>query len=191
RPWRAAGVAFGSVALVKLFPALVGAWLLRQRAWLAIAAATATGVLGLASGSLVFGPETTAAYLTDTLAHEASVGSFTGGPDPTAPFVTVRRQLTAVFPGLPADWLLPASAFVLAPVFVGVNRVVDTLRSRLVALRARCSPHSRCSRWSRSTSCSRSSPSSHCCTSSTRDASGGCSSPVPSSWPSRSPGRAC
>jgi hypothetical protein len=130
----AGGVAFGFVALVKLFPALVGAWLLRQRAWGAIAAATATGVLGLAAGGLVFGPATTATYLTDTLAHEASVGSFAGGPDPTAPFVTVRRQLTAVFPGLPADWLLPASAVVLAPVFVGVNRVVDTLRSRLVAL---------------------------------------------------------
>jgi hypothetical protein len=131
---RAAGAAFGFVALVKLFPALVGAWLLRQRAWGAIAAATVTGVLGLVAGVLVFGPATTGTYVTDTLSHEASVGSFAGGPDPTASFVTVRRQLTAVFPGLPADWLLPASAVVMAPVFVGVNRVVDSLRSRLVAL---------------------------------------------------------
>lgn len=131
---RAGGVAFGLVALVKLFPALVGAWLLRQRAWRAIAAATVTGGFALTAGVLAFGPATTAAYFAETVTREAAVGSFADGPDPTAPFVTVRRQLTAVFPGLPADWLLPASAVVLTPVFVGVNRVADSLRSRLVAL---------------------------------------------------------
>lgn len=131
---RAGGVAFGLVALVKLFPALVGVWLLRQRAWRAIAAATATGLLGIAASVLVFGPGTLETYLTETLAHETSVASFADGPDHTAPYVTVRRQLTAVFPGIPADWLLPLSAAVLAPVFVGVNRVVDSLLTRLVAL---------------------------------------------------------
>lgn len=130
----AAGAAFGLVALVKLFPALVGVWLLRRRAWRAIAAATATGVAGIVLGVLVFGVDTSLAYATETLAGEAGVASFADGPDPTAPYVTIRRQLAVLAPGLPTDWLLPVSAAVLAPVFVGVNRVVADLRSRLVAL---------------------------------------------------------
>ncbi|NIB98673.1 glycosyltransferase family 87 protein [Halobacterium sp. R2-5] len=130
----AAGAAFGLVALVKLFPALVGVWLLRRRAWRAIAAATATGVAGIVLGVLVFGVDTSVAYATETLAGEAGVASFADGPDPTAPYVTIRRQLAVLAPGLPTGWLLPVSAAVLTPVFVGVNRVVADLRSRLVAL---------------------------------------------------------
>jgi hypothetical protein len=130
----AGGVAFGLVALVKVFPALVGVWLLRRRAWRAVAAATAAGIAGLAAGVLVFGPDATATWVTEVLAGETAVASFPDGPDPTAPYVTVRRQLTYLLPGLPAGWLLPASAVVLAPVFAGVNRVARDLRSRLVAL---------------------------------------------------------
>lgn len=130
----AAGVAFGLTALVKLFPALVGVWLLRRRAWRAIAAATATGLGVLVLGVLVFGPGTLETYVTEVVAGEASVASFPDGPDPTAPYVTVRRQITFLFPGLPSGWLFPVSAAVLAPVFVGVNRVVADPTSRLVGL---------------------------------------------------------
>ncbi|MCD2198534.1 DUF2029 domain-containing protein [Halobacterium sp. KA-4] len=130
----AAGAAFGLVALVKLFPALVGVWLLRRRAWRAIAAATATGLAGLAVGLLVFGPDASVTYVTETLAGETTVASFAGGPDPDAPFVTIRRQLAVLAPGLSSSWLLPVGALVLAPVYVGVNRVVADVRSRLVAL---------------------------------------------------------
>ena len=129
-----AGVAFGLAALVKLFPALVGAWLLRRRAWRAIAAATATGLSLLTLGVLVFGPGTLETYVTEVVAGEASVASFPDGPDPTAPYVTIRRQITFLAPGLPPGWLFPISAAVLAPVFVGMNRVVPDRTSRLVAL---------------------------------------------------------
>jgi len=130
----AAGAAFGLVALVKLFPALVGVWLVRQRAWRAVAAATATGLAGLAVGLLAFGPDATVTYFTETLAGESAVASFADGTDPTAPYATIRRQLAALAPGLPSSWLLPVGALVLAPVFAGVNRAVGDFRSRLVAL---------------------------------------------------------
>lgn len=133
REW-ASGLLFGLAALVKLFPALVGVWLLRRRAWRAIAAATATGLLGLAAGLLVFGVGTTETYVTSTLASEASVASFADGADHTAPYATVRRQVAFLVPGLPSDWLLVGSAVVLAPVYAGVNRVVADTRTRLVAL---------------------------------------------------------
>ncbi|WP_232687354.1 glycosyltransferase family 87 protein [Halobacterium zhouii] len=131
---RASGVAFGLAALVKLFPALVGVWLLRRRAWTAIAAATATGVGLLAVGALAFGVPAYEAYITHTLTGEMAVGAFQHGPDPTAPYVTVRRQLGVLAPWLPGWAVLPASLLAVAPVLVGVNRTVDTLRSRLVAL---------------------------------------------------------
>ncbi|CQH48556.1 DUF2029 family protein [Halobacterium hubeiense] len=134
RDTAAAGAAFGLVALVKLFPALVGVWLLRQRAWRAVAAATATGLAGLAVGLLAFGPDASVTYFTETLAGESAVASFADGTDSTAPYATIRRQLAALAPGLPASWLLPVGALVLAPVFAGVNRAVGDFRSRLVAL---------------------------------------------------------
>jgi hypothetical protein len=130
----AGGIALGLAALVKLFPALVGVWLLRRRAWRAIAAATVTGLGGLAVGLALFGPDVSATFVSEILRGELSVASFPDGPDPTEPYVTIRRQLTALAPGLPADWLLPVGATLLAPVFVGVNRVHETLRDRLVAL---------------------------------------------------------
>jgi len=130
----AAGAAFGLVALVKLFPTLVGVWLVRRRAWRAIAAATAVGVGGVLVGLLAFGPGASVAYVTETLAGETGVASFAGGPDPTAPYVTIRRQLAALAPGLPSSWLLPVGALVLAPVVAGVNRAAADYTSRLVAL---------------------------------------------------------
>lgn len=131
---REAGVAFGLVALVKLFPALVGAWLLRRRAWTAIAAATVTGLGLLLAGLLASGPGTYETYVATVLTGELSVASFPDGTDPTAPYVTVRRQLAVLVPGLTGHALLAASLLVVAPVIAAVNRTVSTLRSRLVAL---------------------------------------------------------
>lgn len=132
----AGGVAFALAATVKLFPALVGVWLARVRAWRAILAATATGVGLLLAGAALFGPDLTVAYLTVTLPAEASVGAFAGGPAPGAPYATIRRQLAVLAPWLPAAWLLPAGALVLAPVVAAGSRSVRTRRDRLVALAA-------------------------------------------------------
>lgn len=129
-----AGVALGAAAAVKLFPALVGVWLLRQRAWRAVAAAALTGVAVVLAGLLAFGVGPTEAYVVRVLPREMAVASFTDGPDPAAPYATIRRQLTALAPWLPADWLPVVGATVLAPVVAGVNRTVADRRSRLVAL---------------------------------------------------------
>lgn len=135
RGW-ASGAAFALAALVKLFPALLGAWLLRQRAWRAVAAATATGLGVLLAGLAVFGPGPYEAFVTTVLAGEANVATFRGGPDPTAPYATVRRQLAAIVPGLSGGGLLAASLVLLAPVVVAANRVTATLTDRLVGLHA-------------------------------------------------------
>jgi hypothetical protein len=131
-----AGVVLAAVATVKLFPALVGAWLLRVRAWRAVAAAVATGVGLVLLGLLAFGPDLTMAWVSDALARESSVGAFEGGPDPDVNKVTIRRQIAFLAPWMPADLLVPVGATLLAPVVLGAYRTVETRRDRLVALQA-------------------------------------------------------
>lgn len=130
------GVALGLAALVKLFPALTGAWLLRQRAWRAVLAATATGVGGLLVGLLVLGPEALVRYVTEVIPGQMAVGAFPDGPAPRAPYIGLRRQLSVVAPDIPTDWLLPVALSMLAiPVLASYRRMV-TLADRMVALLA-------------------------------------------------------
>jgi len=130
------GVAFALTATVKLFPALLGAWLLRARAWRAVGAAVATGLGGLLLGVVVWGPDLTATYVTVALPREASTATFAGGADPTAPQMTIRRGIAFLAPWLPGDLLFPVATLVLVPVVLASYRTMATLRDRLVALQA-------------------------------------------------------
>lgn len=133
---RASGALFAAAALVKVFPALVGVWLLRQRAWRAVAAAAVVGVGVLLAGLPVFGLDAYETFATTVLTGETNVATFPDGPDPTEPYATVRRQFAAVRPGLSGVQLLAASLAVLAPVVAAANRVADTVTDRLVGLHA-------------------------------------------------------
>jgi hypothetical protein len=126
----ASGAALGLAAAVKLFPALVGAWLLRRRAWRAIGAATVAGVSVVLGGLALFGPGASEAFLTEVVGGEVR----TTGPSAGSPYLTVRRYLTALAPNLPAAWLLPAGIIVLAPVVAGVNWTVRTPAARVTGL---------------------------------------------------------
>jgi hypothetical protein len=131
-----AGVVLAAVATVKLFPALVGAWLLRRRAWRATATAVATGVGLMLLGLVAFGPDLTTTWATEALAREASVGGFEGGPDPESNKVTIRRQIAFLAPWLSGELLVPVGVAVLTPVVLAASRTMATLRDRLVALQA-------------------------------------------------------
>ena len=133
---RASGALFAAAALVKVFPALVGAWLLRQRAWRAVIAATTVGVGVLLVGLPVFGVDAYETFATTVLTGETNVATFPDGPDPSEPYATVRRQLAAVLPGLSGTQLLVASLAVLAPLVAAANRVTVTVTDRLVGLHA-------------------------------------------------------
>jgi len=62
---RLVGTAFAGAALVKVFPAVLGLWFVRRRAWQGLAAVLVTGLAGLVVGVLVFGLDLTVTYLTD------------------------------------------------------------------------------------------------------------------------------
>lgn len=130
----AAGAVLAAAATVKLYPALVGAWLVRRRAWRTVAAATATGLGLLALGLVAFGPGPTEVFFTETLPGEMSVGTFADGPDPGAPFMTVRRQLAVVAPWIPGAAMFPAAMLVMTPVVLASYRTFEHAVSRLVGL---------------------------------------------------------
>ena len=129
---RAAGVAFGLAAFLKLFPALVGLWLLRRRAWGAIGAAVATGAVGFAVGLAAFGPGATEAYAVEAVLGRATRSAFAGGLPPGASYLTLLRPASVLLPSLgPAAWTALAAA-ALAPVVAAAYRATATRRDRLV-----------------------------------------------------------
>lgn len=129
-----AGAAFGLVALVKVFPAALGAWLVRRRAWRAVAAATAAGGGLLVAGVPVFGVGTHRDYVTEALLPRMRSDAFVGGLDPSAPYITVRRPLSVLFPSLDPAVLSVLAAAVLAPVVLYLYTGGEGPVDRLVAV---------------------------------------------------------
>lgn len=129
---RTAGVAFGVAAFLKVFPALVGLWLLRRRAWEAIGAAVTTGAAGFAVGLAAFGPGVTLSYVGEAVLGRATRAAFAGGLPPGASYLTLLRPASVLFPSLyPAAWTALAAA-ALAPVVAAAYRTTATRRDRLV-----------------------------------------------------------
>lgn len=126
-----AGVAFSLAALVKVFPAVLGLWLLRRRAHRAVTIAVAIGVSGLLAGLLVLGPEVTTTYLTDVLTGRYD--GFDGSPDPTQTRDGAQRQIAALF-GLGPPVVTPLAALVLAPVLGYLYLDVETDQQRQAAI---------------------------------------------------------
>jgi len=133
-----AGAAFAGAALFKLFPALVGLWLLRDRRYTAVATALATGVLGLLAGALLFGLGTTEQFFTSALSGRTDPSAFVGGyPAGGLFYVTVQRPLShviwALWPDAPYT-VLPISALILCGgVLAYFYREVQTQRERVIA----------------------------------------------------------
>lgn len=137
----AAGVAFAVAALFKLFPALVGLWLLRDRRWMATASAVLTGIGGLVAGVLLFGVEPTRQFFTAVLPGRTDSALFVGGYPVGAKFyVTVQRPLShlvwTLWPDAPYALLPVSAAAVCGLVLAFFYRSVETDRERLIAMLA-------------------------------------------------------
>jgi len=129
----AAGTAFAAAALVKVFPAAIGLWLLRRRAWRGVAAAIAAGLGGLALGALVLGPDVTATYVQDVLLGRLEGETYDGAPAPDQTVGGAQRQLAALT-GLGSSVLGLAAVAVVAPIAAGLYRRVDTDARRQAAI---------------------------------------------------------
>jgi hypothetical protein len=132
----AAGVALAGAALLKVFPAAIGVWLLRSRAWRALASAIATGLGGLALGVAAFGPGRTRAFVFDALLPRTDAAAFVGGLDPAATYVTIRRPISVLLPGLDPGLMTPLAALLLALPLGYVYTRLETPVDRLLAAHA-------------------------------------------------------
>lgn len=137
----AAGAFFGAVALMKVFPAIVGLYLLRIRAWRAIAGAIAVGGGGLLASVVVFDLATLRRFFVEVLGDRSELDLFVGGypPDETY-YVTIQRPLShllwRVWPDAPKYALPILAAVVLASILAYCYLDLKTQTDRLVAIHA-------------------------------------------------------
>lgn len=128
-----AGGAFAVAALIKVFPAAIGLWLVRLYSWKGVAVAIGVGLGTLVVG-LVFGLELTQQYLSEILLdrHDSQIDRVTQlGPDTGG----AHRQLTALT-GITGPWLTVLTGAVLLPLLALAYRRVDTDIHRLTAVLA-------------------------------------------------------
>jgi len=131
---RAAGVAFGLAAFLKMFPAAIGLWLLRRRAWGGVVAAVATAAVGFGFGLLAFGLDTTSAYVEAVLLGQTRSAAFAGGVDPGAAYATLMRPVSVLAPGLDPTLMSVVAVALVAPVVAVSYRRLETTLDRLVAV---------------------------------------------------------
>jgi len=134
-----AGAALAGAALVKVFPAVLGLWLVRRRAWRAVGTAVLTGVVGLALGALAFGIDAYRQYLT-VLAARSRLAEFAGTVSPDFFAMSLHRPLSQLLPGVDPGLYVPLSGLVLLPALALVARrergFAGRLRTYLVAVAA-------------------------------------------------------
>lgn len=128
----ASGTLFAVAAVVKLFPVVVGLWLLHRRAYRAVAAAVGTGLAAVAASVGLFGVDTHRAYL-DFMLHERSrLSDAAAGIDPNYSALTLHRPLSVLVPDLPAIAYLALATVAVAPVVAACVLHADTVTDRLV-----------------------------------------------------------
>jgi hypothetical protein len=116
-----------------VFPAALGLWLLRRRAWSGVGTAIATGLGGLALGAVLFGPDTTVTFFQDVLFARHEGETFTGRADPGQTVGGAQRQIAALT-GIGSP-LLPVLALLsVSPAVAVLYRRVDTDLRRQTAV---------------------------------------------------------
>lgn len=134
-----AGGVFALTALFKVFPALIGLWLLRIRRWYAVGAALLTGVGGLVVGALLYGLDTTLYYFTDVVAGRTESELFTGGyPVEGIFYITIQRPISrlvsAVWPSAPYLAILAVSLVICAAIIAYFYYDLTTALDRQMAI---------------------------------------------------------
>lgn len=131
-----AGGALGLAAFVKVFPALAAAWLVRRRAWTALATAAGTVLALTVAGVALLGGEASVMYLSEVLLPGRASTAFAGGLDPAASYLTLRRPLSVLFPRVDPAWYAVGAVALLAPVVALAYRNFEKPAERFVALHA-------------------------------------------------------
>ncbi|MFB6103496.1 MAG: glycosyltransferase family 87 protein [Halobacteriaceae archaeon] len=121
---RVSGALFGVPAVVKVFPAAFGAYLLWRRSWRAVTAAVAVGVGAGVLSFILFGIDPHVTWIETAVLPRGSPAAFAGGLPAGAEYLTLRRPLSLVVPTHPG-WMGPLAVLLMAPVVIDVYRHVD------------------------------------------------------------------
>jgi hypothetical protein len=131
----AAGSLLGAAALVKLFPAALGVWLLWRRAWRALAAAISTGIVGIGAGAVLFGFESYGRFLT-VLASRSRLEAFANTVSPNFFAMSLSRPLSHLLPAVPPVTYVLVSVVLVTPVLWSAATSGNTFRDRLATFLA-------------------------------------------------------
>lgn len=110
-----AGVCFAVPALIKIWPAVLGVWLLKQRAYRAVAAAIGVGIGGIALSVLTFGVDLHSRYFYWLLTVRSRTDQYAGGSSPNNELLSIRRAISVAFPNVD-----PAVMALIGTVIIGI-----------------------------------------------------------------------
>ncbi|WP_169302354.1 glycosyltransferase family 87 protein [Halorientalis salina] len=128
-----AGVLFAIPAIVKLFPALFGVWLVRKRSWLAVKSAVATGSAAVALSVLAFGLDRNLNYAWFILTDRSRIEDLGTTLSPNFSALTLSRPLSVVVPNVDPRFYPAIALTLVAPVLVVLWQRMETVESRLLA----------------------------------------------------------
>lgn len=114
-------------AVVKVFPAAFGLWLVTRRSWRGVLTGILTGVVAAGVSLLAFGLALHQTYLEEALFPRNGADLFVGGLAVEAQYVTLWRPLSHLFPEAP-ELLAPLSVLILLPI-LGIIVVQADLHS--------------------------------------------------------------
>jgi len=113
-----AGIIFALPAIFKLWPALLGVWLVYRCRWKAVVSAVATGTFAIITSVGVFGTATNITYFRYILYSRSWTELFAGGLSPEMGVVTIRRPISVLFPNLDPVYMALIGVVVLLQILL-------------------------------------------------------------------------
>ena len=127
------GMLFAIPAIVKLFPALFGVWLVRKRAWLALKASIATGLSAIAISVLAFGVDRNVNYVWFILTERSRIDDLGTTLSPNFSALTLSRPLSVALPSVDPHFYPLVALTIVAPILVVLWYGIETIEARLLA----------------------------------------------------------
>jgi hypothetical protein len=128
-----AGIMFALPAIFKLWPALLGVWLVYRYQWKAVVSAVTTGTFAIIISVGVFGSATNIAYSRYILYTRSWTDLFAGGLSPEMGVVTIRRPISILFPYLDPVYMALIGVVILLPILLYYYSTATGQIGRLVA----------------------------------------------------------
>ena len=130
------GAVFALPAIIKLWPAFLGLWLIYRRSYKGVLSAILTGVSAIAGSVVIFGYETNVDYFKYIIYSRSWTSRFSEGLDPSAGLVSIRRAISMTFPTMQPESMMLVGFLILSPIIYLYYRSIDSTVGDLAVLEA-------------------------------------------------------